>query len=283
MPGRFDVVTGIKRSGTSAMMLAAIECGIPACGFQFPVLVSSADGVHDGCIVDGPRVEELKRANPLGYWECSTIVSEGLQLKHKSYHGAIVKVLLTPLIKSNADMINRVVMMIRHPKVVFKSRQTCGDFDSELQMRLQFLTYTNNYVFACSMLRKWGKPFIIVDYNSLVRSPESEMIRVCSFLERGQPDFAHLAIDKTLNHSSPIEISGKEVDMAVELYEAMKIKDYDHIFSYNLEEIRKSYNMLYNLIQKEQEGKCRKESSRLDKESLSSEEKQVSGQVKAAV
>ena len=82
MTGKFDVVTGIKRSGTSAMMLALKSAGIDIGGYKWPFQTTNEKGM----LIDAGGVRPIETRceedNPTGFWEYSSISS--YQVSHKS-------------------------------------------------------------------------------------------------------------------------------------------------------------------------------------------------------
>ena len=100
MTHKYIVVSGNKRSGTSAMMRALREAGFPIAGYKFPWVIMHKDigkSVSGGS--DTPHENEKVLQNPLGFWESHPETSEGIK-KDTSIDGAVIKVILEGLIRS---------------------------------------------------------------------------------------------------------------------------------------------------------------------------------------
>ena len=67
MIDKFTIVTGVNRTGTSAMMYALMMAGVPICGFKHPIEI----GKEESLKIDGgtyvPLKANLSQANPNGF------------------------------------------------------------------------------------------------------------------------------------------------------------------------------------------------------------------------
>lgn len=146
------IVSGCPRSGTSLMMLCqrAMLGEDRIMGEKFPMharrrrvrekVDGESDAHHrarqymlDKKMEHGPqkeRMERMKDMNPQGFWECPFTVQglywrPGMEefLEEDRRDTRIIKVVSQGLFHSNPSMVDRVVMMLRHPAEVAKSQR----------------------------------------------------------------------------------------------------------------------------------------------------------------
>lgn len=163
------IVSGLRRSGTSMMMLALKESGIP--------LIAK---------------EMADEHNPNGYWE-TQYVTRGI--KHDMGDGAI-KITADGFYFSDPDFIDKVIVMLRDPKIVLKSQLNVGICRKGDEKRV---AYKNSVDLQRTFEILENIEHITVDYDEMLKHPKENMVRVCRFLGRGNAE-GYKIIDPKLNH-----------------------------------------------------------------------------------
>ena len=249
----YNCVVSWNRGGSSALMTALKQSGIPILGFKYPIeykfdyINQEDNSVIKQQTKDGGLLEPLhsvKQVNPTGYWEVPSIcIKEGLQKKHYDlgFDGDLVKVPFNMIPISNPDLIDKVVIILRHPASVIKSQYKSKKIKESLEVwtKTASLGLLHNAVMSMEWFKKYKKTVLIVKYEDLLKDTFITLNRICIFLERGDPNFGAKVIDQKLNRSKPVKVNCKELDNVIEFYK--NPKDWN---KYNLEEIRKQIKKL---------------------------------------
>jgi hypothetical protein len=207
---KYNIVTGLKRTGTSLMMLLLRQAGVPISGYKYHFKVENGNVQ----IIDDPAQIDK---NPLGCWELGAIsVRLGIQpgLKNFGLNGDTIKLIAEAYFQSNKDYHDKTIVMIRNPKKMIYSQIMLDekpDFEKQdflIEMQTDILK-----------LLKPVKPYIVVEYEKLLENPEKEMKRVLNFLGRG--DIKHIKgyVKNSLNRSKELEFDTSEFD---KLYQELK-------------------------------------------------------------
>jgi len=243
------IVTGIKRSGTSAVMSALRESGIPVAGFKWPERIDSPYGESQDGGLSSPWKSDTRGAkhNPTGYWELISVIRGGLKPEHAGLDGEVVKVLVRDLPKSFPDLIKRVIFVMRNPLCVLRSRITCGEIDEgdTDKLRLHALTYINNITVCWKWLRDHLRPVKLVIYEELVNDPEKVMLDVCGWMMRGSPLWGAKVIEKSWNRSDPIKIEYKIAKELSDFYQLFVDRNFEEVYKRDLTESRAQLDKLY--------------------------------------
>jgi len=240
---RYNIVTGWRRGATSATMSALRQCGIPIIGYKFGLRLK--DSVPTDTKVDVGVFKLPERAtedNPTGYWEMPSVcLGKGLT---KSWDkvgvgGELFKVPFDVLTKSNPKMIDKVIVILRNPRSVIRSRinSPTVETDNKRTIRIAALGLLHNAVLSFRWLKTNKIPHRVVIYENLLKNPEKELGTLCRFLERGDEEYGAKAIQKKLNKSKPIKYNLEELKMVEEFYNSVK-EDNSHKY-YDLKDLQK--------------------------------------------
>lgn len=250
---KFIVLSGNKRSGTSMMMLAMRECGIPISGFKYPVKIRNkdADQVDAGCMF--PMDEHLSKCSPSGFWEYASVIEEGLQKKHESYNGLFIKVPVHVLTKSCRDLIEKVVLIVRNPRKVIASRINVGELvvQNDKDIELASIIYLNNIVYALQWMRKVSLRFKLVVYEEVIEDPFAILQSTCDWIGRGDAGFGDHVISYKLDRTKPLEIDSPLMAELDEMYDMLKMRNFDRLYDIDVKEYNRRYNEIYNSMAKE--------------------------------
>lgn len=252
---KYNVVVGWERGGTSALMLALRQCGIPILGHKYCRKVQSVDGYGNHIIIRDLGSfeaihEEQRMKNPTGFWEIESICTkEGIQKKHADMgmNGDVVKISVEILPLSGPAMINKAIIIIRDPLKVLSSMLNIGMIRTKKQdtgVRMMALAMIYNMVASIKWLTKYKIPYHIVVYENLLKDPNKEMMLICEFLDRGDYRYAKETIITNLDRNEPIKSELEEVKSLIKLYNDIKNKQ---ILDYNLNKIRESLDKLKGL------------------------------------
>ena len=219
------VITGVERSGTSCMMGAIREAGIPIGGFKFPVQSKVNDQYVDGGmdeIPDDPRT----KIHP--FWEYTSMNQVGLVREMGGYG---IKCLF-PLMKSNPDLVDKVIFMLRHPVSVLQSQRRIVTGADKFSDEAIFNEIAVKWSGLISWIQANKKEMLVVDYDDLVANPITEMTRVTDFVQRGDPEWGAKYIDENFKHFNPQDYKGSpsgERLFARLTYEKIKNGEYDKV------------------------------------------------------
>lgn len=219
--GKYNIVSGLGRSGTSVMMLAMRQSGIPITGFRhslyLPELSFGGKNVDIGISFPTDIARERNRN---GFWEIPTLsVYEGLTNYYKDIgiEGDVIKVFAGVLAKSEPKLINKVIVMLREPRTMLSSMVQCREFVPE-----QITPFTEMLAHHLRAMKAFlegnEKEFLVVRYEKLLEKPEKTMKAVCGFIGRGDYKYGARVIDKKLNRSAPLEAG--DISQLEKIYES---------------------------------------------------------------
>lgn len=220
----YNSVVGLRRSGTSLLMLALRQAGIPIIGVKYTYVVEADNGqVSIYSVPDN----KLREANPNGFWELGNItIKTGIQPMHKDLgmDGDIAKLVPEALYASEPDMINKVVIIMRNPR---KSLQSMLDTNSMKEEELE-QEVKNNVIFlkeGFKWLKDNNKEYITATYENLLENPEEELKKITDFIGRGDYKLGAKVVDKKLNRSKELTRNFKALEELEEIYNKIaKIK-----------------------------------------------------------
>ena len=194
---KYHIVTGVERSGTSCMMGCLREAGIPIVGWKYPFEIKNSPWTNLSCGSPTPVAEHQRKGNP-GFWEISEVVLRGL--KDDKYDGAVIKVLGRAVPKSDPELINRAVFMLRNTESIAKSmtRIPNGDKYTKEQLRELIEKRKRNTI---DWLRENRIPTIYITYELLLTEPVKQLRKVIKFLGRGDARWGAKYVKPQFDHS----------------------------------------------------------------------------------
>jgi hypothetical protein len=237
----YNVVTGTKRSGTSAMMLALRQAGHPILGFRYPIILKRNKEVVVTNVGAFEPVGVEKEDNQNGFWEMGSITDKtGLLSEHKElgYSGDVIKIMASVFPLSDPMLINKTIVMARHPIDVIDSKTKCKSDPrpvTDTKKRLMAMAYICNIGTLLKWLVSNSKEFMPVFYDEMIANPKATMKGVCEFLGRGNYRNAAKFIDKKLCHDHSTEMTFQEVSEAVSYYKLFKKHDIRSMIDYDLD------------------------------------------------
>jgi len=214
---KYNVVTGWRRGGTSALMVSLKQAGFPILGFKYPVYFShpKINEKYDGGILEA-RVYE-RNLNPTGFWELASIVQgKGLQKKHYDlgFDNDIVKVPFGVLPLSNPDLINKVIIILREPaKVIASQYKTIPPKKREKWLKTASQDLLLKAETSLAWLIKYRKDFVILHYKDLLEKEETVLSDIEMFFTKSKS-----AIKTELDRVKPMELKGKNYKRLIEFY-----------------------------------------------------------------
>jgi len=227
---KYNIISGINRGGTSALMAAIKEAGIPIVGFKYPYefkfdYMQGGQVLRQGVKKDGGLLvvdEAVRDRNPSGYWEIPSIcIGGGLQKEHEDIgeDGNVIKIPLDTLPSSDPKMINKVIVILRNPlKVLWSMLSIQGPERKEETTRVGSLALMYNLMVSLEWIKKNKIPFTIVHYEDMIRKPIEFMEDICNFLGRGDPKYGAKIIEKRLDRSEEIKEKYIEVERIKAFY-----------------------------------------------------------------
>lgn len=246
---KYNIVSGWKRGGTSALMLALRQCGIPIMGFKYPIsyTIKHKDGTleteKDGGAFFPIKTREAKdkQDNPTGFWEIASLsVGSGLQEKWDGagMDGDLAKIPFDHLTQTNEEMANKVIVILRNPLKVLDSQMKAGMLiDKENRIRTSALGMIYIAVQSIYWLAERKKNFYIMFYEDLLKNPKKELKRICEFFNRGDYKWGVRAIQKGLDRSKPLKRDYPELKELNAFYKG--IRDEYRCEQYDLNVLRK--------------------------------------------
>ena len=268
------VVTGCPRSGTSLMMdiLRHAYGDGRIIGSDFPMLKAKemaskkrpneSDNFYNirMYINSKNEVEEddIKKSidmNPNGFWECAFTVPginysiRNIELIEKVTNPPngepyICKIVSQGIMHSNPMYIDKMIIMMRHPRAVAKSQERLTrkffqnadgemiDFSKEIKVHTPSM-FINVTLGLC----KWlvfnpNVPTHIVQFDKLLESPDEEIDGISEFLGGGKWNGASKKIKKSLNRSLPENVNCDLWEDAEFIYENFLLGKYQEIISH---------------------------------------------------
>lgn len=187
---KYTIVSGLRRSGTSLLMYALKQAGIPIIGFKF-----STD--------PGKDHKKSEQGNPNGYWELKEVsVDKGLFLDLDRIDGLmkgeVVKVMFEALPKSKPELIDKTIVIFRKPKKILYSLGTANKARFKETFLIKCLLDT---VDTLGWLMYNEIDYKIVFYEDILENPEKEMKEICEYLGKGDYKKAAKSVDQKLNRS----------------------------------------------------------------------------------
>lgn len=255
---KYKVVGGWNRGGTSCLMAALRECGIPVVGYKYPfeftfdyVDKETGRAIKKGIKRDMGMIDCLSkksiRNNPSGFWEIPSIcLKDGIQSQHIGFgnDGNLVKVQLDCLASSEPGLIDKVVIILRNPFKVISSAVRCKEGTPEDKMeywkRLAALALPYNLLVSIRWCDNNNIPYKIVYYEDLLEDPDLVLTGICDFFDRGVPKYGVRVINKNLDRSDSIKERYKEFK---KLKKFWRKKDFDWRH-YNIKELKEEINQL---------------------------------------
>ena len=243
MKTKYNLISGHKRGGTSALMLALRQCGIPVIGHKFPFGYKTLEGKEDLTVGSYFPIEnKTLNDNPTGYWEVPDLANyNGVNKKWDKVglDGDLMKVPFDVLKKSDTEMIDKVIIIIRDPRKVFTSQMKAGMLKKE---RIPVSALQTLFISANSIawLQEKKIPFYIILYEELLKNPEYQLKGCCKFLERGDPKWGARAITKKLDRSKKLYHKSPEMKRLVKFYTELRDKSRCELYDLNelVEEIK---------------------------------------------
>ncbi len=237
----YNIITGCKRSGTSALMFALRQSGIPILGHKYPIRLKNGDIMLDVGSFKPFSGEDRKNTN--GYWEISPITDgTGLQKEHQNWgvKGDLVKVMSWVLPLSEPDLVDKIILIVRHPREMLMSRVKCGQINKNdyRMLKIGALSFVQNTLSVLKWAKEHNKELIIIDYNDLVVKPH-KLHLACHFLERGDYRIGMKFIRKNIN-AKWCDLDGNEMKLAINFYQNCMVYDQDTLLKeYNIITIEK--------------------------------------------
>lgn len=250
---QYNVVTGWHRSGTSALMTALREAGIPILGFKYPYRFSfdfiykgekQKTALRDGGILE--PLDEVRAVNPTGYWEVPSICLEkGLQKEHLNFdfpNGNLVKVPFGVLPMSDPTLIDKVIVILRDPaKTIASEMKNKNPKDKEAFIRAASLALIHNAVMSWRWAKKHSKKTYLLTYEDLLDNPQKTLGYLCAFLGRGNPECGVKVVHQHLDRSTPVASNSKQFEVVQCFYDDLP-KSLNK--PYNLKRLRKDIKAL---------------------------------------
>jgi hypothetical protein len=182
-----------------------------------------------------PAKKDYKQMNPDGFWECKYTV-RGIQwtlADHDQLNDSknkIVKIVSQGLVSTDPLYVRRVIYMIRNPRCVATSQEELrgqfGELDNpeivgagEVKKHSPSMFNRVSKMAAAWFVKFPAVPFLIVNYDSLLDNPASEIKRVIDFLGGGNLTRAVAVVKQNLRRSAPSVHVGAEWDCADTLYQ----------------------------------------------------------------
>jgi len=217
---KYVVCSGWKRGGTSALMIALRQAGIPILGFKYPIFMRTPQGkIEAGMMI--PLKDEDKD-NPTGFWELPSIAKDiGLQKQHKDLgmDGDLVKIPFDTLFLSDPDFVDKIIIVLREPRKVIASRLKRESPDNiEVWIKSTATKMLSNAENAMNWIKQNKKQYRIVSYENLFKDPIKELRRIGYFLGRGNYMLGAKVIDEKLDRVKPAKSNCEELKKVEDFY-----------------------------------------------------------------
>lgn len=232
---KYNVVTGWNRGGTSVLILALKQSGIPIVGFKYPfqfnfdyIDLATKKRTKQRKKQDGglllPLEAYIGGNNPNGFWEVPSIcLQEGLQKRHKNigFDGDLIKVPSRVFPSCNPKLVDKVIVILRNPRKVLTSQMKTGRVKKKNRkkyVKVGALGMLYNMLLTFRWIKRNKKHHLLLYYEHLLESPKKVLHNVCKFLGRGESKFGARMIDKKLDRSKPVKSKCKELKTVIEFY-----------------------------------------------------------------
>ena len=196
-------VSGLRRSGTSMMMLALKEAGLDIIGKDF----------------SGTNTE----GNPNGYWEIPKICKdEGLR---EELDGDAIKIMFEALSFSKPELIDKAVLIFREPRKMLYSQFKDNQIDYP---DIFIMKQAVDIVDSLAWLKYYRIPYIITFYEDILERPRTELKRVLRFTGGKYKN----VVDNKLNRSKNYEGENKYINLLEDIYKRLKDNKVNQVISW---------------------------------------------------
>ena len=206
----YNVISGMRRSGTSMLMYALKKAKVSVIGDDYSNNPS--------------RIE--RDGNPNGYWETDKVTTD-TGITEFIGDGDLVKVMTECLYKSNPNFIDNVVMIFRDPASVIASTLKNNKIDD---LEMFTINHLMDVVDSLEFCKHFKIPVKIVIYEDILDNPLEQMTAICEFIGNGKPRRAARAVKLKLNRSSGEQL--RELRKMNKVYEMALNEDIDGIIKY---------------------------------------------------
>ncbi len=261
------LVSGFNRSGTSLMMdtLRRSFGDDAIMGTAFPQLANEENELKKRYYENDyqyeyrkychkkkdpqPFQEKKKKAedaNPHGFYEGRWTLRglswfEGLH-EHLNRQ-RVAKVVMQALPNTDPTYVDRIILMLRHPKEIARSFERIGNGENlsedELKRQAVSLPMPINYIEGATQAARWlakhdDIPVRCIDFEALLAGPDSVLSNVAEFC--GADDFFDHNIEPKL-HRAKVEHETEDTlwQVAINIYRALLVKDYDAVLEQRFE------------------------------------------------
>jgi hypothetical protein len=274
------VISGCPRSGTSLMM-SCFRSALGAeriLGEEFPrdyqrkTLEDSSpievyrkhlrEIVGSSEEEDDENQEHAHDMNPEGFWEDHRFSVKGLRYSKKLSNlirdimtggkPYTAKIVSQGLGKTDPVYVEKLIVMVRHPRAVAKSqeklrREKYKDQDGKLIDFNQEKIHTPQMFIGVSIqLCAWltdnpQVPCLLVDFDDLIEDPYSQLKRVQEFIGEGDFEAAVGNIKPELRRSYPENVANTLWGEAEHTYKLLKERDFKGVYEY-FEDPKRNFN-----------------------------------------
>lgn len=198
--------------------------------------------------------EELahaKNMNPNGFWECEYTVQGIKDTGRGGEHDAaellatckykVCKIVSQGIPSSDTKYIDKIVMLLRHPREVAKSQEALrrtmpADMlpsDTPLKVHSPAMFNRVTYAFAKWRINHPDVPLLAVQHSALLANPVDQVERIRQFVQReGDWDAAAQVVTPKLKRSVPENRDGGLWDDAEKIWEMSEQQDWSGIVQY---------------------------------------------------
>ena len=244
---KYFVVSGLARSGTSAMMYALKWCGIPIIGYKFPMEFRRQDGSYAEGGSQHNEIPTSNRRNPDGFWEIPGVTKFGVTSRTLSdYNGTVIKCIADTLSHSDSAYLSGVIMMMRNPRKVMTSQLVNHpDVVNNKTWKLVAWSFVNNVTLALDWCRRYGILFKLVIYEQFIENPFTVLTDICAFIGKGHPQDGAKVIKKEYNKSMVFGGESEGMVEAEKVYDMACKNDIDGLLSYDYKAVKIKADKLY--------------------------------------
>lgn len=214
----FNIISGIRRSGTSMLMYALRQAGMPVLGEKY-------------CLDD--LQDYVLKGNPNGYWELKGVTDKtGLTSKHVNIgdKGDLIKVMCECLWKSDPALVDKVVLIFRNPGQALHSLYDHNDINCKDLFTIQNMMDISD---TFGFLKFYRKEYLIVFYKKILKDPAGEMRKICDFFGNTNWEAAAKTITKKLNRTKSKPFPNDK--LMYEMYEWIRDGEIDRVIEYKTE------------------------------------------------
>ena len=238
---KYDIVTGLARSGTSAMMGCLREAGIPLAGYRYPIVLAfNKDDKNPLCGgAEKPIDPNETRKNEKGFWEVSEVIKSGL--KKDTYSGSAIKVPCAAFVRSNPRYMRKVIMMVRPPRAVMTSMLRDVRNANAWGAQNVYREMALRQILTVKLIHKYRLPYEMIPYTELIEYPVDMLTCVCKALGRGDPKWGAKYIEKKYRRSNKKLDTTEcmELELNEWIYERLSENHIDDILQYDARPLMK--------------------------------------------